>query len=121
MERRFTALHIIATILKILAWISLIFGLLGGVALLILGFTLSEPLGFTGLKTGGPLAGIAAFMMILVITIIYFLFLYAGAEFIGLLLSVEENTRRIAYFSQQGYVLQQPGYPPRPLPGEYPD
>lgn len=121
MERRFTALRVIATILKILAWISFIFGLLGGVALLILGFTLPKPLGIPGLETSGPLAGIVAFIVILVFTIIYFLFLYASAEFIGLLLSVEENTRRIAYFSQQEYILQQPGYPPGPLPAEYPE
>ncbi len=120
MERRFAALRIIAIILKIFAWILLILGLLGGVALLILGFTLSEPLGIPGLETGGPLAGIAAFIVVLIITVTYFLSLYAGADFILLLLSVEENTRRIAYLQQQ-YTPQLPGYPPRQIPTEYPE
>lgn len=118
MERRFAALRIIAIILKIFAWILLILGLLGGVALLILGFTLPEPLGISTLKTGGPLVGIAAFIVVLIITLVYFLSLYAGADFILLFLSIEENTRHIAYLQQQS-IPQPPGYAPQPFPTGY--
>lgn len=117
-ERRFAALRIIAIILKIFAWIFLILGLLGGVALLILGFTLLEPLGIPTLETGGPLVGIAAFVVILIITLAWFLSLYAGADLILLFLSVEENTRRMAYLQQQ-YIPQPPGYGPQPPPPAY--
>jgi ABC-type long-subunit fatty acid transport system fused permease/ATPase subunit len=103
MDRRFTALRIIGTIFKILAWISLIFGLLGAIALLVLGFTLSGPQAFLGLDLGGPMAGIALFVVILVISVFSFLSLYAMGESVYLFLSIEENTRRTAYILQQQY------------------
>jgi lipopolysaccharide export LptBFGC system permease protein LptF len=117
MDRRFTALRVIGTILKVLAWIALIFGLLAAIGSLVLGFTLNNQLGISGLDVGGPLAGIALFVVILVIAILQFLFLYAAGEFLYLFLSIEENSRRTAFFLQQQYTLQQGGYvAPPPMP-----
>jgi hypothetical protein len=117
MDRRFTALRVIGTILKILAWIALILGILAAIGSLLLGFTVNQQLGLTGLDVGGPLAGIALFVAVLVISIVQFLFLYAAGEFLYLLLSVEENSRRMAFFLQQQYTAQQRGYvPPPPMP-----
>jgi hypothetical protein len=117
MDRRFTALRVIGTILKILAWIALIFGILAAIASLVLGFTLNDQLGITGLDVGGPLAGIALFVVVLVIAILQFLLFYAAGEFFYLFLSVEENSRRTAYFVQQLYTAQSRSYvPPPPMP-----
>jgi hypothetical protein len=117
MDRRFTALRVIGTILKILAWIALILGILAAIGSLLLGFTVNQQLGLTGLDVGGPLAGIALFVAVLVISIVQFLFLYAAGEFLYLRLSVEENSRRMAFFLQQQYTAQQRGYvPPPPMP-----
>ena len=121
MERRFTALRIIGTVLKIIAWLMLILGILAAIGLLIFGFTLNDTLGISGLDVGGPLAGIASFVVILVVAIIQFLTFYAGGEFIYLFLSVEENTRRTAYFIQQQYTAWQSGYGPPPQTTEYID
>ena len=111
MEKKFTALRVIGTVFKVLAWISLIFGLLGGVATLIFGITVSGQEGLLGLDLGGPLAGIAMFIVSLIVAIFYFLLLYAAGESIYLFLAMEENTRRMAYFMQQQYTTQQSAYP----------
>jgi hypothetical protein len=42
---------------------------------------------------------------------VQFLVLYAVGESAYLFLSIEENTRRSAYFVQQLYTSQQPAYP----------
>jgi lipopolysaccharide export LptBFGC system permease protein LptF len=121
MDRRFTALRVIGTILKILAWIVLILGVLAALASLFFGFTLREQLGISGVAVGGPLAGIVLFVVILIFAILDYLFLYAAGEFLFLFLSIEENSRRTAYFVQQQYTASQGGYPPSPMPVDYED
>ncbi len=117
MDRRFTALRVIGTIFKILAWVVLILGLLGAVALLIVGFTLSGLEGPLGLDLGGTLTGLAMFGVAAILAIVGFLALYAVGESAYLLLDIEENTRRTAYILQQQYMTYQPAYaPPVPQP-----
>jgi hypothetical protein len=106
MERRFTALRIIGTIFKILAWISLLVGILGAVLALVAGFTMSGQPGPLGLELSGPLVAIAMFVVILIAAIFNFLGLYALGESIYLFLAIEENTRRTAYIAQQQYMSQ---------------
>ncbi len=123
MDRRFTALRVIGTVFKVLAWISLIFGLLGAIGMLILGFALSGEQGPLGLDLGGPLAGIAMFVVALIIAAVSFLALYAVGESVYLLLDLEENTRRTAFILQQQYTssYQSPYSPTSPLPTDYED
>jgi len=117
MDRRFTALRVIGTIFKVLAWISLILGLLGAIGALVMAFTLSDPERLLGLNLGGPLAGIAVFVVALIIAVFSFLCLYAIGESVYLILSVEENTRRAVYIAQQQYTSYQAQYPsPAPPP-----
>jgi len=119
MENRFTALRVISIIFKIIAWIALIIGLIGAVGALFLGFTLSGQQSFLGFELGGPLAGIALFVVALVIAIFNFMLFYAVGESIYLFLSIEENTRRSAYLLQQQYTPRQPGYPSASPPPGY--
>lgn len=114
MEHRFTALRIIGTVFKVLAWLVLILGLLGAIAALASGFLLGESAGLLGMNLGEPLFGVAGFVVLLLFSIINFLFLYAVGESIYLLLSMEESSRRTAYFTQQVYAAQQATYPPPP-------
>jgi len=100
MDRRFTALRVIGTVFKILAWISLIFGLLVALALLILGFTFGGEQGPLGLDLGGPLAGIAMFVVTVISAAVGFLTLYAVGESVYVFLAIEENTRRSAFIAQ---------------------
>lgn len=118
MDRRFTALRIIGTIFKVLAWIALISGLLGAIGLLILGFTFTGE-GPLGLNLGGPLAGIALFVASLILAIFGFLALYAVGESAYLFLSIEESARRTAYILQQQYTTYQAGYPSSPSAPDY--
>jgi hypothetical protein len=121
MDRRFTALRVIGTIFKVLAWIALILGILAAIGSLLLGFTLTNQLGITGLDVGGPLAGVALFVIILIVAILKFLFLYAGGEFLYLFLSIEENSRRAAFFMQQQYGYRQDEYGAPPAVPDYED
>jgi hypothetical protein len=121
MDRRFTALRVIGTIFKVLAWIALILGILTAIGSLLLGFTLTNQLGISGLDVGGPLAGIALFVVILILTILQFLILYAGGEFLYLFLSIEENSRRTAFFMQQQYTYRQGEYASPPPVPDYDD
>jgi len=122
MDSRFTALRVIAIFFKILAWIALIFGLIGAVAALLVGFTLSGQQGVLGLDLSGPLAGIAMFVVVLIISLIIFMIYYAIGESIYLFLSLEENTRRTAYLLQQQYTSRQSGYvAPAGPPPDYSD
>ena len=116
MNKRFTALRVIATVLKILAWLMLIGGIVGAVLFLIGSFLFQGGSGFVGPDVGGPLAGIAMFAVTLIAATLNFLLFYAGAEFIYLFLSMEENTRRTAYFLQQEYIARQGPYPTPPPP-----
>jgi hypothetical protein len=116
------ALRVTATIFKILAWLMLILGLLVAVGVLIAGLLFQTQPGMLGLEISGPLAGISAFAVMLTLSILNFLLFYAGGEFIYLFLSIEENTRRVAYLSQQQYMAQQAPYAtPPPAPQDYED
>ena len=122
MDRRFMALRVAATIFKVLAWLMLIGGLLVAVGALIAGLLFQSQPGVFGLEISGPFAGISAFVVILTLSILYFLLLYAGGEFIYLFLSIEENTRRVAYLAQQQYMAQQIPYAtPPPTPQDFED
>lgn len=107
MDRRFTSLRVIGTIFKILAWISLILGLILAVGLLILGLTLSGEPGLLGLSLSGPLAGLAMFVALTITSVFGFLVLYAIGESVYLFLTIEENTRRAAILAQQQYASNQ--------------
>lgn len=115
MDKRFTALRVIGTVFKILAWISLVLGLVTAVGVLILGFTLSGQEGLLGLNLGSPLAGVAMFVVLIIIAVFGFLSLYAFGESVYLFLSIEENTRRAAFLIQQQYASQQASYPASPI------
>ena len=117
MEKKFTALRVIGTVFKILAWISLLLGILGAILALVAGFTMSSQENLLGLDLAGPLAGIAMFIAALIVAIFYFLLLYSVGEAIYLALAIEENTRRTAYIVQQQYM--QSGYAPPQVRSPY--
>jgi hypothetical protein len=117
MSRQFTALRVIGTIFKILGWLALILGVLAAIGSLIAGFTLGDELTIPGVDIGGPLGGIAAFIVALVVAILYFLFFYAAGEAVYLALCIEENTRRSAYLLQQQVAPPESTYQPPSAPG----
>ena len=86
MEKRFPALHTVSAIFKILAWLVAI------VDIIIVVLVLMKKFALTALS--GPPAVLAA--GILLAGAIYFLFLYAFAEGILVVVAIEENTRKTA-------------------------
>jgi len=122
MERRFTALRVIGTIFKVLAWIALLIGLFGAILILITSLTFDSQLEATGFDLlSGPVAGITTFVAILVVAIFQFLFLYGTGELFYMFLSMEESARRTAYFTQQMFTASQSNYPLPPTPADYED
>jgi hypothetical protein len=81
-DARWPALRLIASILKIIAWVE---GGLGAISALVTGFTLAATIG-----AGGFLSA----LFLLVVVAIGALLTYASSEVIMLLISIEENTRR---------------------------
>lgn len=83
--RRYPALRIIAVILKVLAALTAIGGVLSGMA------AGSIPTPGFGVPGGGAIA-----LLVILGGLGYALFLWASAEMINVVLDIEENTRRAA-------------------------
>lgn len=127
MEKKFRVLRIIGTLWKVLAWITLIGGILFSLGILLVGVLGS---GDTMLRLWrqemdmiptavGIVSGVVGFIVSLVATIIYFLLLYAVGDLIYLLLAIEENTRRTTQQLWQRSApagIQGPPPPPPPPP-----
>jgi hypothetical protein len=103
MEKRFRALRVIATFYKILAWIVLIGTIIASLFAVITGVlsgartTGASSLDIPGLSgAAGPVAGILTGIVGMITGVIWFLLLYAVAEAIYVILSIEENTRMTA-------------------------
>jgi hypothetical protein len=100
MQKKYGVLRIIATINKIIAWLVLVLGVLGGCASLAMG--LVPALTATGtrnapvLLAGGLAAGLVTGLGAIAISILYFLVFYSFGELIYLLIDLEENTRTTA-------------------------
>lgn len=98
MERRFTALRLIATLMKVVGVLVFLLGVLAfcglsaGGLMRAFGPALDQMPRMPGIALGGPLAGI----FVLISALVQGLFLYAAGEGIYLLLAVEENTRASA-------------------------
>jgi hypothetical protein len=120
MEKRFIALRVYGTVFKILAWVSLVIGILLAFAALVLGLTTNFFFDLLNLPVSGTLLGIVAFVLLLVLSVISFLGLYATGELLYLAIGLEENTRRAAYLAQQQFLAAQAGQPtpPQALSGE---
>ncbi|MHB1295694.1 MAG: hypothetical protein ACYC4R_11945 [Anaerolineae bacterium] len=119
MEKRFRALRIVATFIKILAWIALVGGILGAVLIVIVAAMGGNAGAFSSLLNGVPyaggLAGLASGLLIgvaaLIGSLVYFVVLYAAAESIHLGLAIEQNTRETAYFLRGENQVQAPPPP----------
>ncbi|HRW05005.1 MAG: hypothetical protein KDE53_14970 [Caldilineaceae bacterium] len=96
--KRFGVLRLVGTLLKVIAWIVLIFSILGAIGLVLVGNSGIElPLEqFIDPALTGSAQGIIAGIALLIFGLIYFLIFYASGESLHLQLAVEENTRLTA-------------------------
>ncbi len=115
MEKRFRSLRIIGTVFKILAWITLVLGVIGGIIMVVsgvaTGFAGGSALGdnATGLATiAGLFTGLLGGVTAIIFSVLGFLCLYAYGDAIYLALAIEENTRETAYYLKGGDTFRQP-------------
>jgi hypothetical protein len=94
MGKKYTALRIIATIYKILAWLILVLGIIGFIVAIITGSLAGSKAFRAGI--GGGFLGFLSGIGILIYTIIAFIGLLAFSEAIYVVLDIEENTRKTA-------------------------
>jgi hypothetical protein len=101
--KRFGVLRFFATLLKVIAWIVLVFAILGAIGAVIAGSSpqvaeiMNQVPGLAGqVAGGGMIAGITFGIVILLGGLLYFLILYVAGDQIHLSLAVEENTRLTA-------------------------
>lgn len=106
MEKRFSSLRIIGTVLKVLAWVVLIGGILFGLLGMVLGSALPGLAGTRGPGSGGFLQGLALGISMIVGAVLSFLGLYAYGDAVYLALAIEENTREIAHYLKGGDALR---------------
>jgi len=114
MEKRFGALRVIGTILKVLAWIVLASGILGAIGMIITGglFSGGSRLGSLSSQFGGAavlaglLGGVAGAIGLLFVAVVEFLVLYATGDAIYLALAIEENTRETAWYLKGGDTVR---------------
>lgn len=103
MEKKFKVLRIVAFVWKVVAWVILVFSVLGGcgalVATLMAGNQLARQSAALGLGTlGGAVGGVVMALGAILLGVFYFISLYAVAEMIDVVLALEENTRATAEY-----------------------
>ena len=96
MKEKYRILRTMAVVFKIMAWVSLVFGIIGSVTFLIQFSLLSQQLG-----TAVPAAaGFSLFLVLMAYTLVAFGTFYAMAEGISLLFDIERQTRPTAAADQ---------------------
>lgn len=98
MESKYRVLRLVATIWKILAWIVLVLFVLGACGTLASSFLggSNPAFGNSNLGALNLVLGLVGAVVVLLLGAIYFLSLYAFAEIIDVLISLEVNTRSTA-------------------------
>ena len=98
MRKKYFALRLIASVLKVFAWLTLILGLVSFVVTMLLGGMFYRAGALYGLLMGHiPMASLGLFGALLL-----FVLLYAAAEVLYVSLDIEENTRRCAELLAKG-------------------
>jgi len=95
-QRKYGLLRAIAFILKLLAWLVLVAGIIGGLAGLLGGSAFARNV---NLPEALPLIGSAGLMFVCVI---WFVQLFAFGSILSLLIDIEENTRAMAASEASG-------------------
>ncbi len=102
--RQFRALRFVAGFYRVLAWIGLILGILGGLAVMVFG-VLGTAMRVPGVAADPLAAGVlgSIFMGLLTIlgAVLYFIFLYATSDIFLVGLAIEQNTRETVNYLRE--------------------
>lgn len=100
--KRFDILRFFSGLLKVLAWINLVFAILSAIGIALAGGQMGPLLQLAGGQYAplatmiGGFGGVVLAILVLLGGLLYFVLLYALGEMIALQLAVEENTRLTA-------------------------
>ncbi len=102
MTKKYRALRFIAVLLRILAWIVLVVGVLSAIGALIAGFvgggeSMWQQFGVRPMVSG-VVAGLVVFFTVLFWAAVDALALFAAADYIVLFMDIEANTRATAHY-----------------------
>lgn len=97
MDKKFTALRVVAVIIKVFAWITAAFTVLGFLGCLVMGATMGSMMRNTPYsgygQLGGGMFGVVMAFSILLYGGFMFVCLLAWSDLIMVMLAIEENTR----------------------------
>lgn len=113
MEKRFTALRVLAVLSRVVSWLVLVSGVLLSIGLLV-GALLDalDALTTFGLPALTPLGGFVGFGVLLIVALLKFTLLQALADLLQLGIALEEHARAIRLWQErQGNMST----PPAPL------
>lgn len=126
MPKKYRALRLLAGFYRVVAWIACIGGVLLAIFVAVVSLLPARALSPASLLpqslgprwlAGGPVAGLAAALGILIAAGVQFVLAYAAAEVVELGLSIEQNTRETAFFLRAEGELPAP---PKPQPWDAP-
>jgi hypothetical protein len=93
-EKKFKTLRTVSVILKVIAWAIAALTAIGFIALLVGGAALAQfGSRYGGMGAFGPFGAVGIAFYVLIIGLIWFVSILAGAELIMVILAIEENTR----------------------------
>lgn len=116
MKKKYRALRTIAFVMQVLAWLTLVLAILGGIGALVAGvlnwvsIPAVDQIGGSGTTFIRIVTGVVSAIVVLVVGFIGFILLLAGAETIYVTLDLESNTRMTAEILQR--MAQQAEPPP---------
>ena len=123
MERRFRALHLVALICRVIAWVVFVLGGLVALFVVVVGAVqgrVGDPSPFIASLPGisrvtGAVSGLLYGVGVLLVSLAHFIIMYAACEAVEVALAIERNTREMAY-----YLKGENALPPPPITWETP-
>jgi hypothetical protein len=122
--RQFRALRFVAGFYRVLAWIVLILGIIGGIAAIVFGAT-GGAIRIPGVglppDATGTVGGVISGLLIILGALLYFVLLYAMSDIFLLGIAIEHNTRETVNYLREdieAYPSSRPTQwePPPPPP-----
>jgi hypothetical protein len=103
MRVKYRALRFVVGLYRVLAWVVLALGVLAAIGVIIASTTGGQSafgpmMGRMTSMPAGIVGGLVAALLILLYTALLFVLMWAGSEFVAMLMDIEHNTRETAYY-----------------------
>lgn len=103
MRTKYRALRFVVGLYRVLAWIVLVLGVLAAIGMIVAGAmgnrgAFGPMMGRVPAMPTGIVGGLVAALLTLLYTALLFVLMWAGAEFVSMLMDIEHNTRETAFY-----------------------